>query len=280
MRSCGKALKYKENGPPDPQNETAAQAGPLNGGKTKYHCGGIGDFGSTEWSVAKGRTAPVRRHSYLCGRCERTFWRRTNQRDVRQIVLAARRYERAGRRRGNRNGPLGGVAIEILDLFANLVEFGTGRLEPAISAIMDKLHRSRDAVVRALKNLRTHGFLDWLRRYVSVESDGRGPQIKQTSNAYRMCLPEKARALLGRWSAALQPPDDLVQAAAERADAIEEHRSTEKRSERTLLNFDSLDEEQLRRKISQTFEQGRRRRERESARRSQYLSNLYSLITE
>jgi len=152
-----------------------------------------------ERAPAERERTPVRRQSRARGRCEGVFWRRTNRQDVRTIVLAARRYELAGRQPGARNGPLGGVAIELLELFANLVDFRTGRLEPSIDTLMLKLRRSRDAIVRALKNLRAHGFLDWLRRYQPTGNEGRGPQVQQTSNAYRMSLPDRARQLLGRW---------------------------------------------------------------------------------
>lgn len=56
---------------------------------------------------AERERTPVRRQSRARGRCEGVFWRRTNRQDVRTIVLAARRYELAGRQPGARNGPLG-----------------------------------------------------------------------------------------------------------------------------------------------------------------------------
>ena len=175
---------------------------------------------------AERERTPVRRQSRAAGRCEGVFWRRTNRQEVRQIVLAARRYELACREPGSRNGPLGGVAIEVLELFANLVDFRTGRLEPAIETLMRMLRRSRDAIVRALKALRSHGFLDWLRRYVPTGNEGRGPQVKQTSNAYRLSLPARAKQFLGRFGAPPPPPDDHVHAEAERQAATEAHRAS------------------------------------------------------
>ncbi|SMD20343.1 replication protein A [Rhizobium sp. RU36D] len=171
------------------------------------------------FAPAKGRRArnPVHRNSRLAGRCEGTFWRRTTRQDARRIVLAARRYEIANKQKGCRNGPLGMVGIEVLELLTNLVDFKTGRLEPSIDTIMSKLCRSRDAVVRALKALRTHGFLDWIRRYVPTEAEGeRGPQVRQVTNAYRLSLPARALAFLGRYGARPAPSDDLLQAEDER----------------------------------------------------------------
>ena len=60
---------------------------------------------------------PVRRQSRALGRCEAVFWRRTNREEVQRILLAAKRYERIERQAGARSGPLGAVAIEVLELF-------------------------------------------------------------------------------------------------------------------------------------------------------------------
>ncbi|XUY30612.1 helix-turn-helix domain-containing protein (plasmid) [Agrobacterium sp. rho-8.1] len=185
---------------------------------------------------AERERTPVRRQSRAAGKCEGVFWKRTNRQEVRQIVLAARRYEIACREPGTRNGPLGGVAIEVLDLFANLVNFRTGRLDPSIDFLMLKLRRSRDAIVRALKALRSHGFLDWLRRYVPTGNEGRGPQVQQTSNAYRLSLPARARKFLGRFGVTPPLPDDHVHAEAERVAATEAHRASLNIEERTLFD--------------------------------------------
>ena len=153
----------------------------------------------------------VRRHSHLAGRCEGVFWRRTDRREVRRVVLAARRYELATRATGRRNGALGHVALELLELLGNLVSFKTGRLEPSVAYLMERLKRSRDAVVRALQALQAHGFLDWLRRYEPTGCEGRGPQVRQVSNAYRLVLPPRAARLLGPQGEAVPLSDDLLQ---------------------------------------------------------------------
>ncbi len=160
-------------------------------------------------SLASQRTGePVHRHSRTKGHCEGVFWRPTSRQDVRRIVDAAKRYELAGRQPGARVGPLGSVALEVLEFLANLVSYKTGRLDPALETIMRRVKRSKDAVHRALKALREHGFLDWLRRYEPTGNEGRGPQVKQASNAYRLSLPEAARRLLGRQAEPPPPPED------------------------------------------------------------------------
>lgn len=178
-------------------------------------------------ATAKRPRTPVHRHSREAGRCETGIWKKTTRQDVRHIVLAARRYEVAMKQPGARNGPLGSVALEILDLLSNLVDYRTGRLEPSIDTMMKKLRRSRDAIVRGLKALRSHGFVDWLRRYVAAEdAGGKGPQVKQTSNAYRLVMPERARAFLGRYGMAAPVPDDRQQADSERTAALDDYRTT------------------------------------------------------
>ncbi|MBL8581779.1 MAG: helix-turn-helix domain-containing protein [Rhizobiaceae bacterium] len=136
--------------------------------------------------------APIRRGSLPAGHAERSFWRPTTRTQTRRILLAAKRYELTRRGGGERNGPLGHVALEVLELMVNLVHHRSGRLEPSLVTLMRLLKRSRDAIVRALRNLRAHGFIDWIRRYVSCEGSGRGPQVMQTANAYRLNLPRQA----------------------------------------------------------------------------------------
>ncbi len=178
------------------------------------------------YGASRKRTGqPVRRHSRAMGR-EGTFWRGIERQEARKIVLAARRYELARREPGRRSGPLGSVALEVIEYLANLVDYRTGRLDPSIETLMRKLKRSRDAVVRALKALRDHGFLDWLRRYVPTGNEGRGPQVQQTSNAYRLSLPPAAARLLGRLGLKAPIPDDFDHAREMRAAEIDAHRQS------------------------------------------------------
>ena len=179
---------------------------------------------------------PVRRHSRLAGR-EGVFWRRTNRQEVRRVMLAAKRYELATRQPGARSGALGFVALEVLELMGNLVDFRTGRLEPSIETMMRYLKRSRDAIVRALKALRDHGFLDWLRRYEPTGAE-QGPQVKQTSNAYRLFLPKRAAALLGRSGLTAPVPDDFSHARQEKAAQIEEYAASLSFAQRALFEIE------------------------------------------
>lgn len=163
---------------------------------------------------------PVRRHSRLIGQCEAVLWRRTDRQEVRRIVLAARKYDLAGRQPGRANGPLGHVAIEILELMGHVVDYRSGRLDPAITYLMRKLRRSRDAVVRALAALRMHGFLDWLRRFERVEREGPGPRVRQVSNAYKMRLPACAERLLPATDKSVGGDDAFSQHLEERQQEV------------------------------------------------------------
>ncbi|WP_052643018.1 hypothetical protein [Pseudorhizobium banfieldiae] len=184
---------------------------------------------------AERERTPVRRQSHFKGRSEGRIWRPTTRQETQKVLLAAKRYELAERQKGKRSGPLGAVAIEVLEYFVNLVDFRTGRLDPSLDTIMGKVRRSRDAVVRALKALRAHGFLDWLRRYEPTGNES-GPQVQQASNAYRLSLPERALRFLERFGKAPPPPDDHVQAEAERKAVMEAHRASLDVGERVMFD--------------------------------------------
>ena len=216
-------------------------------------------------STARRTGEPVRRHSRMAGR-EGVFWRPVTRREVQGIVLAAKRYELIGRAAGARTGPLGGVAIEILELFANLVSFRTGQLDPSIDYLMKKLKRSRDAIVRALKSLRAHGFLDWLRRYVPTGSEGRGPQVQQTSNAYRLFLPPRAARLLHRMGLPVPVPDDHAHRQEQRTAEIEAHKAKLSLEELPLF---AIEDDELAASLARLGAAITARKERESARRSE-----------
>lgn len=226
-------------------------------------------LGATASQAAYRVRTPIRRRSRLAGRCEGVFWRPVKRQDVRQIVLAAKRYDRQTKAKGRRNGALGHVAIEVLDYLANLVDYRTGRLEPSLDTMMIKIGRSRDAIVRALKALRTHGFIDWLRRYVPVEDNGSGVQVHQTSNAYRLSLPKRALALLGRYGKASPLPDDFTHAQEMQDQEIERHRESLSLSEKAL--FDCGDSP-----IGQALARlGKAMEKRESAKRSESQSKIH-----
>ncbi len=222
--------------------------------------------GAREGRGGEGRSGdPVRRHSRPRGRFEGVFWRPFKPRDVARYLTAAERFERGGKKPGDRSGPLGTVAIEVLRELLRLVDYRSGRLEPALLTIMARVKRSKDAVVRALKALRRHGFVDWIRRWEPTGQVGPGPQVKQASNAYRLALPPAAERLLGRSHQDAPVPDDHAHAIEQRAAERRAQLAKADVEERHAAQFGAgpLADAMAR------FEAAVQRRQRESARRSE-----------
>jgi len=155
----------------------------------------------------------VRRDSRPKGSCEARLWRPVSKRQMGPAMIAAEGYDRQHKQPGKRNGPLGHVGLEVLRALYRIVCHRSGRLEPSIDYLMGKLRRSRDAIVRALKALKDHGFLDWIRRTEPIpKAEGAGPRIRQISNAYRLCIPTFARVIVERIIGPAPVPADVVQA--------------------------------------------------------------------
>jgi hypothetical protein len=129
--------------------------------------------------------------------------------DVRILVRAAERLELTARVAGNRNGPLGHIGLEIMRELARMIDHSTGQLDPSYDCLARNLRRSRSAIIEGVKRLRDAGLLDWVRRFEPSERRGeRGPQVRQVSNAYRLCVPEWIKSLLGPLGVGAPPPDD------------------------------------------------------------------------
>lgn len=141
---------------------------------------------------------PVRRNSHRAGECEGRFWRPVNPKDKWAHIRAAEAYDRQRKQPGKRNGPLGHIAIELLRELYRIVDYKTGRLDPSIDFLMRQLRRSRAAIVHALARLKEHGFIEWIRRTEPTGNEGFGPQVRQITNAYRLCLPAAARRMVDR----------------------------------------------------------------------------------
>jgi hypothetical protein len=155
---------------------------------------------------------PVWRNSYTVGQVEDRVWKPINGGTMRggkrwtaALLKAAKQFEirtRAKRRKvepGTRNGDLGEVGIEVLEFLYSSVDYATGRLDPAIRTIADAIGRAYSAVHEALKRLRQHGFIHWMRRSKPVEDpQPGGQQVEQASNAYALLCPKAMQGWLGR----------------------------------------------------------------------------------
>lgn len=152
----------------------------------------------------------VWRNSYYEGTIEHQIWKpindgstRSGARWVAAMLKAAKDFEyrtRLKRREtepGARNGAIGEIGIEVLEFMYGLVNYASGRLEPAIQTIADGVGRSYGAVHEALCRLRDAGFLHWMRRSKPVDDpQPGGPQVKQIANAYALLIPEGMKAWL------------------------------------------------------------------------------------
>lgn len=176
---------------------------------------------------------PVWRNSYTEGQLEDRLWRpigvgrqrgtrRAGKRYAAVSIKMAKSFERRTRvarqkdQPGARNGALGLVGVQVLEALYEIVDFATGRLEPAIATIADMIGHSYSAIHEALVRLRTHGFLQWIRRSRPTENKGvAGPQVEQITNAYVLLLPKEFEDLARRLLGDSPAPDDADHARAE-----------------------------------------------------------------
>lgn len=84
-------------------------------------------------------------------------------------MRAAETFDRKHKIAGKRNGPFGAIGVDVLRELMRMIDFKTGRLEPAIATLATRLSRSRGAIVKALARLKDHGFLNWIRRFEPIE---------------------------------------------------------------------------------------------------------------
>lgn len=77
------------------------------------------------------------------------------------------------------------VDLQVLQALLEMVEFQTGRLFPALETIASAAACHRNSVNGAIRRLKAHGMIDWVRRSLKTANEGEfAPQREQTSNAY------------------------------------------------------------------------------------------------
>lgn len=215
----------------------------------------IGDvLNGTSGPKVRRTFQPVRRNSRHAGEREHRIWRplgrnaREGRRFAAAVMKAAEFYELRNKQGGKKNGPIGHVGLEVLRALFRFVDFKTGRLEPAIATICERIRRSRAAVVSALARLKEHGFLDWIRRTEPTDNVGAGPQVRQITNAYGFDLarlPRSAAAWAKKVLGIGQPPPDCEDGRREQhradMDAMLDTVSCEEQAE-ALVDDDGLRE--------------------------------------
>ncbi len=77
------------------------------------------------------------------------------------------------------------IDVTVLKALVQKIDFATGALFPSIDRIAGDAGCHRNSAIAALRRLKKHGFIDWVRRTTRTGNDGEfAPQREQTSNAY------------------------------------------------------------------------------------------------
>lgn len=146
---------------------------------------------------------PVHRHSYDVDSRQADVFRPIADGTVAgglawadDYLRLAKEYDVIHKKKGERS-PLMANGIRVLEaLLRQFLDFKTGTLDPAITALMKVTALSKNAVVDALRRLKEHGFLDWVRRSEKTTNVGEaGPQRQQATNAYHFDIGRLGKAL-------------------------------------------------------------------------------------
>lgn len=114
------------------------------------------------------------------------------------LLQVAREYDSWAPREKGARGPLTPYGIAVLEalLRGNKLDYRTGRLEPPIAWLEKVTGFARKTVTDAMKRLKWHGFLDWVRRSQKTGRKGEaGPQREQVTNAYFFDVSRLGRGL-------------------------------------------------------------------------------------
>lgn len=122
------------------------------------------------------------------GSFENTFFRPIKPTEKGAFLQSLEQYVLIARRK--KSARLSPITIEVFRALIRLIDYKSGRLDPSITGLMRMTLRCRSSIVRALKQLRAHGFLNWIRRF-SLS----GPRYEQKTNAYILIIPASAANL-------------------------------------------------------------------------------------
>lgn len=160
---------------------------------------------------------PVRRNSSNAGTIELALWRTHNMfpRDEHNARMrAAEEFEHETKLPGKRNGALGAIGLKVYRFLLRLRGKKDGRLDPTIRWLAEQVHHSRSAVAAALKRLKEHGWVDWIRRCQPIENaEPDEQQTEQIANAYTLPMPGSAKDRVRRM---LRRPSEFVRRVAEK----------------------------------------------------------------
>ncbi|AEH63644.1 helix-turn-helix domain-containing protein [Zymomonas mobilis] len=138
---------------------------------------------ATRYKTRRRTPDPVHRDSYEVGEREKSVWKPVNPQEIGAYLEAVDQYS-------IKTKGLSDKAVRLLKMLFRMVDFKTGRLEPTLDTICDRVGYARATVVKLLRQLQDLGFIRWIRRSIKVKADGKGPRRKQTSNAYGFLSPK------------------------------------------------------------------------------------------
>ncbi|MFT8555467.1 MAG: helix-turn-helix domain-containing protein [Zymomonas mobilis] len=138
---------------------------------------------ATRYKIRRRTPDPVHRDSYEVGEREKSVWKPVNPQEIGAYLEAVDQYS-------IKTKGLSDKAVRLLKMLFRMVDFKTGRLEPTLDTICDRVGYARATVVKLLRQLQDLGFIRWIRRSIKIKADGKGPRRKQTSNAYGFLSPK------------------------------------------------------------------------------------------
>ena len=216
---------------------TLGEAGTLALARIGRRAGALAqDSGRFTCSVDAEPAAAVLRQPVLpgsreAGTFEDAFFAAPAKGETDRVLRAARRALDAARmlrrieRRGDRAltaserlvARLSAGAVRVLEELLALARLNRGRVYPSYDHLARVTGLGRATVARGLKLLEEIGFLVRQRRFARLRAEGAGPRIAQTSNAYRLMLPDRLLQHLPRWLRPAPLPVDTEEHVAERA---------------------------------------------------------------
>jgi hypothetical protein len=144
-------------------------------------CGALPLFGNTfaaqktyaAWPVWSGSVTEARFHPTL------------TRRQARELVDKAERWDIQTRQPGHHGGVIGTIGVRVLRVLTQkFLHYKTGRCDPCQKTLARAVGACERSVASALKRLKEHGLLNWLRRCEEAAAPDGGFLMRQISNAY------------------------------------------------------------------------------------------------
>lgn len=142
-----------------------------------------------------------------------------------RLYHKARQFERQTRQPGKQDGALGRNGLAVLHaLIFDILDYASGKLDPAYSTIARKACISVRSVARGLVNLKHAGVLNWLRRAAETRDEQGRFCLEQDTNAYAVLPSSQWHGFFENeappphpttWGASPPLPDAITQAAEE-----------------------------------------------------------------